>query len=129
MKEYTIVLTLCVLVSMSSAFQQSPSRWTMAATKHSKMEKGMMDTGRRSFLIGTGGAAVSGLVGTVVGPMATPAANATPTIYTTSKGVKYAITKDLDKNVKKNAPQPGDIVAIEYTGYLTSGQVSYSQES
>jgi hypothetical protein len=48
---------------------------------------------------------------------------ATPTIYTTSKGVKYAIVKDLEKGAKKNAPQPGDIVAIEYTGYLTSGQV------
>lgn len=48
---------------------------------------------------------------------------ATTTIYTTSKGVKYAIVKDLEKGAKKNAPQPGDIVAIEYTGYLTTGQV------
>ena len=31
-----------------------------------------------------------------------------------------AVLKDVDK---KSYPQPGDIVAIEYTGYLTSGAI------
>ena len=49
---------------------------------------------------------------------------ATPEILTTAKGVKYAITK---KPSEKGAiPEPNDIVAVEYTGYLTSGQVSKS---
>lgn len=44
-----------------------------------------------------------------------------PTIYTTEKGVKYVITKDAPSGSK--TPQSGDIVAVEYTGYLTSEQV------
>jgi FKBP-type peptidyl-prolyl cis-trans isomerase len=47
-------------------------------------------------------------------------ANAGPTIYKLNSGVKYAITKDSDK---KSYPQQGDIVAIEYTGYLTTGTI------
>ena len=47
-------------------------------------------------------------------------ANAGPTIYKLNSGVKYAITKDTDK---KSYPQQGDIVAIEYTGYLTTGAI------
>ena len=47
-------------------------------------------------------------------------ANAEPTIYKLNSGVKYAVTKDTDK---KSYPQQGDIVAIEYTGYLTTGAI------
>merc|ERR1711990_339855 len=35
-------------------------------------------------------------------------------------GIKYAVLKDSDK---ASRPQKGDIVAIEYTGYLTSGAI------
>ena len=44
-------------------------------------------------------------------------------IYNTSKGVKYAITKDLKKGAKETYPQPGDIVAVDFTGYKTNGQI------
>jgi FKBP-type peptidyl-prolyl cis-trans isomerase len=47
-------------------------------------------------------------------------ANAGPEIYKLDSGIKYAITKDSDK---KKYPQRGDIVAIEYTGYLTNGAI------
>jgi FKBP-type peptidyl-prolyl cis-trans isomerase len=50
----------------------------------------------------------------------TQSANAAPQIYKTNSGIKYAILKDPKKGV---APQPGDIVAIEYTGYLTDGSI------
>ena len=47
---------------------------------------------------------------------------ASPEIFQTSNGIKYAVTRESHE---KNAlsPQDGDIVAIEYTGYLTDGEV------
>lgn len=46
---------------------------------------------------------------------------AAPTINNTPNGIKYATLKKPEG--KATRPQEGDIVAIEYTGYLTSGQV------
>lgn len=46
-------------------------------------------------------------------------ANAAPEIIKLASGVKYAITKSANGIL----PQNGDIVAIEYTGYLSNGQV------
>jgi len=51
-------------------------------------------------------------------PLAAQAA--TPTILNTENGVKYATLREPKE---KGFPQQGDIVAIEYTGYLTSGQI------
>jgi FKBP-type peptidyl-prolyl cis-trans isomerase len=49
------------------------------------------------------------------------AATAAPEILTTSNGkIKYAIVQPAKE---KSLPQTGDIVAIEYTGYLTNGQI------
>merc|ERR1712127_1093307 len=48
-------------------------------------------------------------------------ANAAPEILRTSKGVKYAVTKaPKDKAV---FPVEGDFVVVEYTGYLSNGQI------
>lgn len=44
-------------------------------------------------------------------------------ITTLPSGVKYAVLKEPTAK-KPVAPLPGDIVAIEYTGYLSNGQVS-----
>lgn len=49
-----------------------------------------------------------------------PAEAATPQIYNLPSGVKYAILKDVTKG---SFPQTGDIVAVEYTGYLRNGQI------
>mmetsp|Transcript_25298 Transcript_25298/g.47519 ORF Transcript_25298/g.47519 Transcript_25298/m.47519 type:complete len:183 (+) Transcript_25298:55-603(+) len=53
-------------------------------------------------------------------------ANAAPEIFTTSKGVKYAVTKKSTLPTTLGAPtspQDGDICVISYTGYLTNGQI------
>ena len=63
---------------------------------------------RRSFVTTTTTIATSVLL-----PKISNAASTTPTIYTTTNGVKYAIT---NKSPKNNKPQKGDFVAIEYTG-------------
>lgn len=49
-----------------------------------------------------------------------PANAATPQIFETPNGIKYAV---LVPPKDKAPPQQGDIVAIEYTGYLTDGTV------
>jgi len=48
------------------------------------------------------------------------AAIAAPEIFTLDNGIKYAIIKPAKDNKK---PMKGDIVAIEYTGYLTDGTI------
>lgn len=47
-------------------------------------------------------------------------AMAAPTVYNLPNGVKYAVTQDVAKG---SYPQPGDIIAIEYTGYLSNGAI------
>lgn len=54
------------------------------------------------------------------GGMILPATAASPEIFNLKSGIKYAITKPSEKG---QYPQVGDIVAIEYTGYLTNGQI------
>ena len=46
---------------------------------------------------------------------------AAPQIFTTKKGVKYAILKKEGKD--NTVPLDKDIVAIEYTGYLRDGSI------
>ena len=46
---------------------------------------------------------------------------AAPQIFTTKNGVKYAVLKKEGKD--NTTPQDKDIVAIEYTGYLTDGSI------
>ncbi|KAL3810480.1 hypothetical protein ACHAXA_010174 [Cyclostephanos tholiformis] len=43
-------------------------------------------------------------------------------IITTPSGIKYAVTKE-SSDKKPVAPYKGDFVAIDYTGYLASGQI------
>ncbi len=72
---------------------------------------------RRSF-INTAASSVAAVLVTTATPWIEPA-NAAPTIYKTNSGIKYAVTKDSNKGY----PQQGDIVAIDYTGYLTNGVI------
>jgi hypothetical protein len=66
---------------------------------------------------------VGGVASCVVGVQN---AQASPEVFTTTKGVKYAI---ISKSPQKSSlgltskPAEGDIVAIDYTGYL-SGEIS-----
>ena len=52
---------------------------------------------------------------------------AAPEIFNTPSGIKYAVLKE-PKN-KGSYPLNGDIVAIEYTGYLTDGSIWDSTHS
>lgn len=74
---------------------------------------------RRAFLKQsvTTAAAVA-LVGASTLPTGVQAAS--PQIFETTKGVKYAV---LVPPKEKSSPQKGDLVAIEYTGYLTDGTI------
>jgi FKBP-type peptidyl-prolyl cis-trans isomerase len=48
---------------------------------------------------------------------------AAPDIYNTPSGLKYAITRQPPDLKKATIPAKGDVVAIEYTGYLTDGKI------
>lgn len=52
-----------------------------------------------------------------------PEAVATPEIFNTPAGVKYAVTKEPKDPKRAVYPAQGDIVAIDYTGYLVNGQI------
>lgn len=49
--------------------------------------------------------------------------HAAPEIFNTPSGLKYAIIRQPTDLKKAIIPANGDIVAIEYTGYLTDGKI------
>ncbi|GFH54780.1 hypothetical protein CTEN210_11256 [Chaetoceros tenuissimus] len=75
------------------------------------------NSNRRAFLakFASGSAAVVGA--SALAPTQTLAA---PEIIKLNSGVKYAVTKPVDKG---SYPQVGDFVVVEYTGYLANGQI------
>jgi len=73
---------------------------------------------RRSFLTTSVSSVTAAVVTSAAASKILPA-NAAPTVYKTNSGIKYVVTKDSNKGY----PQPGDIVAIDYTGYLTNGAI------
>mmetsp|Transcript_36215 Transcript_36215/g.87409 ORF Transcript_36215/g.87409 Transcript_36215/m.87409 type:complete len:199 (-) Transcript_36215:280-876(-) len=76
---------------------------------------------RRSFLSKSVATAVVGGTSIFSQPQPSLAVTAKE-IITTPAGVKYAVTQEpTDK--KPAAPLKGDIVAIDYTGYLSNGQI------
>ena len=79
-----------------------------------------VESSRRTFL--SSGAAALATVATV-GAVAPQSALAAPEIFNLSSGIKYANLKMPADPKKAVVPQQGDIVAIEYTGYLSSGQI------
>lgn len=67
--------------------------------------------------------ATAGAVATVaLGLPPQPSVAAGVVMQNTDNGIKYAVTKPAD-NKGSASPQTGDLVAIEYTGYLTTGQI------
>ena len=77
------------------------------------------ESDRRSFLTRTAGAVAAGTIAVIAAPQSSLAG---PDIITLPSGIKYAVTKETaDK--KPAAPQKGDIVGIDYTGYLANGQI------
>mmetsp|Transcript_14561 Transcript_14561/g.24154 ORF Transcript_14561/g.24154 Transcript_14561/m.24154 type:complete len:187 (+) Transcript_14561:134-694(+) len=79
------------------------------------------DTSSRRTFFSKAATAGAAIVGASVLTSSPQPALATPEIFNTPSGIKYAVLKDPAK--KKGFPQEGDIVAIEYTGYLANGQI------
>lgn len=73
---------------------------------------------RRDFFSAAVTSAGALITAAVLGPA--DAAVAAPTIYNLNNGIKYAVTGDVAKG---SFPQEGDIIAIEYTGYLSNGAI------
>ena len=76
---------------------------------------------RRGFMAKTASAAAIAITtgGSILSTKAQPA-NAAPQILSTNSGIKYAVIKPADE---KRTPLDRDVVAIEYTGYLTDGTI------
>jgi len=74
---------------------------------------------RRDFLTKTVSTTAVILTGSAIATE--NAVAAAPEILNTPSGIKYAILKK--PKAKGSPPQKGDIVAIEYTGYLTDGTI------
>ena len=75
-----------------------------------------VESNRRHFLEKV---ASSATIFTSAGVLASPAI-AAPEILNLPSGIKYAVTQKSDKG---EYTREGDIVAIEYTGYLSNGQI------
>lgn len=76
---------------------------------------------RRAFISSSAAALAGASIAKIAQPMPSYAAS-TKEIFNTPSGIKYAILKDTaDK--KPASPYKGDIVAVEYTGYLANGQI------
>ena len=81
-------------------------------------EQSSTTSSRRGFF--SAAAASVGAVATAAVIQPVGNANAGPQIYNLGNGIKYAVTQDVAKG---SYPQEGDIIAIEYTGYLTNGAI------
>jgi len=88
------------------------------------------ENGRREFFT-QAASQVAATATLVISPSLTNAVDAPtkPKIYTTDNGVKYAVLKQStvkiskDRNLSVTNPKPGDLVVIDYTGYLSNGQI------
>jgi len=79
-----------------------------------KDRKSMNSFSRRSFVASTSAAAALAVTGSL------PSKSQAVQVYNTPNGIKYAVLKE---GSSKAVPQSGDIVAVDYTGYLTNGQI------
>lgn len=112
-----LVSTVLLLLYGSGAAAFSLSGGEKAVVSDSALgsRRGFLST---SFAAVVGGTAISGLVSH---PQPSYAATAKE-IITAPSGIKYAVTQE-PTNKKPTAPQQGDIVGIDYTGYLANGQI------
>lgn len=115
---FTIGVTTLPLINsftLTCQTTNSPSSLPQQQQQQKRLQKQLSRRDafvRTASLVTTGGFVLTG---------APSRSLAGPSIYTTEKGVKYAILKDVDK--AGSPPYPGDIVAVEYTGYLTNGKI------
>uniref|UniRef100_A0A6V2NVN0 peptidylprolyl isomerase n=1 Tax=Ditylum brightwellii TaxID=49249 RepID=A0A6V2NVN0_9STRA len=111
-----------VAMMLMSSMMTSVESYSMISMKSSSsaIKNGDAFQNRRSFLSSAAAVGAAFGVSAVVQP---EAALAGPQIVTTNTGIKYAVTKELQKGSKAIVPQKGDFVVVEYTGYLANGQI------
>jgi hypothetical protein len=97
---------LCAVLAVATLFHQSDALSLLESTPS-----------RRAFV--TKCASVVTLASFGLGSNARVSV-AAPEIITTENGIKYAVLKEP---TSKGRPRDKDIVAIEYTGYLTDGSI------
>lgn len=114
MKSFVFVVALALCGREANAFSLSM-----------KSSEEVSTISRRSLFSTIGATATAAVIGASNG---TPA-NAAPQIFTTPSGIKYAVLKEPKDSKKAPYPQKGDIVAIDYTGYLSNGQIFDSTHS
>lgn len=113
------VLSVLMVVSTILSFSAVEAFSMMSMTAESKPSD---ISSRRGFFSTTAVVATtSAAIATSILPVSSAVA-AGPTIYNldSSPGLKYAITKEVKTG---RFPQQGDIVSIEYTGYLSNGAI------
>ena len=74
---------------------------------------------RRAFLSSSAAVIGASSISGIISPSPSNAAS-TKEILNTPSGIKYAVLKEGGKST---SPYKGDIVAVEYTGYLANGQI------
>lgn len=107
-------LALCILAICSGSDVAA-----FSLSMGSESNVGKSDIGSRRSFLSSASAIVGGAAILLQQPQLSYAA---PEILNTASGIKYAITKET-KNKKPYVPLKGDIVGIEYTGYLANGQI------
>ncbi len=113
------VVTAIILAFSSLHVNHGAFAFTMSTRGPRAIDSNL--SSRRSFLSTTAASVTAASLIGAAQPQPSMAVSAKE-IITTPSGIKYAVTKEpTDK--KLVAPLSGDIVAIEYTGYLANGQV------
>eukprot|EP00565_Helicotheca_tamesis_P009628 CAMPEP_0185728666 /NCGR_PEP_ID=MMETSP1171-20130828/4021_1 /TAXON_ID=374046 /ORGANISM="Helicotheca tamensis, Strain CCMP826" /LENGTH=188 /DNA_ID=CAMNT_0028397395 /DNA_START=78 /DNA_END=644 /DNA_ORIENTATION=+ len=105
---------MSVAVAIMISMIPSSEAYSMMSMKSNDVSQN-----RRSFMSSAAASAFGIASVGVVKPM--EGAVAGPQIVTAPSGIKYAVTKEVGG--KAVLPLKGDIVAIEYTGYLANGQI------
>ena len=113
------VLSIITVAAVLFADQSEAFSLSMVSDNSNNMKMASTSSSsRRGFL--SKAAATAGLVAASVASLQPiESAEAAPPIYKLDSGVQYATLKEG----KGSYPQPGDIIAIEYTGYLTTGTI------
>lgn len=125
--QFAIMALSALLLSSVSAFGGRTQLYMSVNTPGGTKCTGSASmSSRRNFFVRSVALPAAATVGAIALPSASNAAGKTE-IFSTDKGVKYAILKPASG--KAVTPQQGDIVAVEYTGYLSSGQIFDSTHS
>ncbi|KAG7364522.1 peptidylprolyl isomerase [Nitzschia inconspicua] len=112
MKVFAVVVAIALLAALH------PSTDAFSLEMRTLTSDNLVSSSRRSFFSSTA-ASLGALASIALVQPAEKVEAASPAIYKLDSGITYATLKEG----KGSYPQAGDIVAIEYTGYLTNGAI------